>query len=163
MGTREYHCIKLKQHIPKRIYQFGRYLRVRYDDQPEDQQQQQQNLPNITEPTDDTPDIQEQETKDTQDIQEQETDDTPEIQQQEQETSQQKTQPQTREETQETRQFKFYKFIRRSTPPTQIKKTQSLEQISTDTEKKAQNIELSQKHQQTSLSKESLIWWPTPR
>ena len=56
-GTRVYQCARLKQHIPEHIYQFGRYLRIRYDDQPEDQQQQQQNIPNITEPTDDTPGI----------------------------------------------------------------------------------------------------------
>ena len=60
--TRVYQCVRLKQHIPKHIYQSGRYLRIRYDDQREDQQQQQQNTPDITEPTDDTPDIQEQET-----------------------------------------------------------------------------------------------------
>ena len=29
-----YQCIKLLQHIPRHIYQFGRYLRIRYDSQP---------------------------------------------------------------------------------------------------------------------------------
>ena len=76
-GTRVCHCVRLKQHIPKHIYQFGRYLQIGYDDQPQDQQQ---NIPNITEITNNTPDIQEQETDDTPDIQEQDK-------------SQQKTQP----------------------------------------------------------------------
>ena len=33
-GTRVYQCIHIKQHIPRRIYHFGRYLRIRYDSQP---------------------------------------------------------------------------------------------------------------------------------
>ena len=33
-GTRVYQCIHIKQHIPRHIYQFGRYLRIRYDSQP---------------------------------------------------------------------------------------------------------------------------------
>ena len=129
-GTRVYHCIKLKQHIPKHIYQFSRYLRVRYDDQPEDQQQQQQNLPNITEPTDDTPDIQEQETEDTRDIQEQETDDTPDIQ--EQETSQ--PQPQ---EIKKTQKFDFNEYLQLTTA--KIKKAQSLQQLPTETKQTKKN------------------------
>ena len=33
-GTRVYQCIYIKQHLPRHIYQFGRYLRIRYDSQP---------------------------------------------------------------------------------------------------------------------------------
>ena len=33
-GTRVYQCIHLKQHLPRHIYQFGRYLRIRYNSQP---------------------------------------------------------------------------------------------------------------------------------
>ena len=33
-GTRIYQCTHLKKHIPKHIYEFGRYLRIRYDSQP---------------------------------------------------------------------------------------------------------------------------------
>ena len=33
-GTRVYQCIKLTQHIPRNVYHFERYLRIRYDQQP---------------------------------------------------------------------------------------------------------------------------------
>ena len=33
-GTRVYQCIYIKEHLPRHIYQFGRYLRIRYDSQP---------------------------------------------------------------------------------------------------------------------------------
>ena len=42
-GTRIYQCTQLKKHIPKHIYEFGRYSRIRYDSQPTnipDEQQQ---------------------------------------------------------------------------------------------------------------------------
>ena len=66
----------------KTVYQFGRYLRIRYDDQPKDQQPQQ-DIPDtpITQLPDKTPEIQEQETP------------------------QQKTQPQPQQEIQTTQQF----------------------------------------------------------
>ena len=32
--TRVYLCIHLEQHIPRHVYEFGRYLRIRYDSQP---------------------------------------------------------------------------------------------------------------------------------
>ena len=32
--TRVYEGVNLTQHIPKHVYQFGRYLRIQYDDQP---------------------------------------------------------------------------------------------------------------------------------
>ena len=35
-GTRIYQCIKINHHIPRRIFHFGRYLRIRYDEQPQD-------------------------------------------------------------------------------------------------------------------------------
>ena len=35
-GTRVYQCIKLTQHIPRHVHHFGRYLRIRYDQQPHD-------------------------------------------------------------------------------------------------------------------------------
>ena len=35
-GTRVYQYINLKEHIPKHIYHFGRYLRICHDDQPKD-------------------------------------------------------------------------------------------------------------------------------
>ena len=41
-GTRIYQCIKINQHIPRRIFYFGRYLRIRYDEQPQDNNQEQQ-------------------------------------------------------------------------------------------------------------------------
>ena len=33
-GTRVYQCIKLIQHLPRHVYEFGRYLRIRYNTQP---------------------------------------------------------------------------------------------------------------------------------
>ena len=33
-GTRVYQCTHLEQHIPRHVYEFGRYLRIRYDSQP---------------------------------------------------------------------------------------------------------------------------------
>ena len=35
-GTRVYQCIKLTQHIPRHLHHFGRYLRICYNDQPQD-------------------------------------------------------------------------------------------------------------------------------
>ena len=35
-GTRVYQCIKLNQHISRHVHHFGRYLRIRYDQQPHD-------------------------------------------------------------------------------------------------------------------------------
>ena len=32
--TRVYQCTHLEQHIPRHVYEFGRYLRIRYDSQP---------------------------------------------------------------------------------------------------------------------------------
>ena len=34
IGTRVYQCIKLIQHLPRHVYEFGRYLRIRYNSQP---------------------------------------------------------------------------------------------------------------------------------
>ena len=93
-GTRVYQCVNLTQHIPKHVYQFGRYLRIQYDDQPKDQQPQQ-NIPDT--PITELPD------------------DTPEIQKQEQEISQQKTQPQPQQEIQKTRKFDFNDFVQSMT------------------------------------------------
>ena len=33
-GTRVYHCIKMTEHLPRHFYQFGRYLHICYDSQP---------------------------------------------------------------------------------------------------------------------------------
>ena len=33
-GTRLYQCVKIKEHIPRHLYKFGRYLQIRYDSQP---------------------------------------------------------------------------------------------------------------------------------
>ena len=33
-GTRVYQCIHLQQHLPRHVYEFGRYLRIRYNSQP---------------------------------------------------------------------------------------------------------------------------------
>ena len=41
-GTRIYQCIKINHHIPRRIFYFGRYLRIRYNEQPQDNNQEQQ-------------------------------------------------------------------------------------------------------------------------
>ena len=32
--TRVYQCTHLEQHIPRHVYEFGRYLRIHYDSQP---------------------------------------------------------------------------------------------------------------------------------
>ena len=40
-GTRVYSCTTITNHLPKHIYKFGRYLRIRYDNQPVQNQQQQ--------------------------------------------------------------------------------------------------------------------------
>ena len=67
-GTRVYQCINLQQHLPRHIYEFGRYLRIRYNSQPtpastttsennentplpDNQQTTSQTLENITQPT----------------------------------------------------------------------------------------------------------------
>ena len=92
--------------------------------------------PNITEPTDDTPDIQEQET------------------------SQQKTQPQPQQEIQKTGKFDFNEYVQST--KAKIKKAQSLEQLPTETKQKTQNTEQLKKTKQISQSRESLIWWKTP-
>ena len=155
-GTRVYQCVRLTKHIPKHVYQFGRYLRIRYDDQPKEQPIQQ-NSP-----------------------------DTPEIQEQEQETVQQQTQPQPqgeiqetrkvsddtseiREETQDmqseleqqrTRKFNFAEFVGSTKP--KMTKAQSLETIPTETIQKTQNNEQLKNTRHLTHSKESLIWWKTP-
>ena len=92
--------------------------------------------PNITEPTDDTPDIQEQET------------------------SQQKTQPQPQQEIKKTGKFDFNEYVQST--KAKIKKAQSLEQLPTETKQKTQNTEQLKKTKQISQSRESLIWWKTP-
>ena len=33
-GTTVYQCVHLRQHLPRHIYKFGRYLRIRYNSQP---------------------------------------------------------------------------------------------------------------------------------
>ena len=40
-GRRVYSSITITNHLPKHIYKFGRYLRIRYDNQPIQNQQQQ--------------------------------------------------------------------------------------------------------------------------
>ena len=40
-GTRIYSCTTITNHLPRHIYKFGRYLRIRYDSHPTQNQQQQ--------------------------------------------------------------------------------------------------------------------------
>ena len=105
-GTRVYKCIKLTQHIPKHIYQFGRYLCIRYDDQPKDQQKDILDTP-ITQLSDNTPETQEQE------IPQQET----QHELQPQQEIQKQHQPQRKE-------YNFNEYIQRTTQQTKVKKTE---------------------------------------